>query len=326
VAPDLLAVAFTRFESDESTSTYLHYATGAGSTPVLEGTLPYPSAIAKLGSRLAIGESGFGGAAGRVRIYEADPGTGDSELVATFSGETDSSLGHAVAMDGSILVAGAPREGDCGVVHVYVRLDTTATEGVTWTELQTIDCPSATQVDAEFGAAVAISGALLAVGAPRLDRPNPGGGADFGAVYTFRPVGLLFELETLLRPGEVEADDRFGSSVALHSTPGTPNVALVAGAPGTDGVGGPDVGAAYLYLDWGDRWRESGRFSRLTEGGVSAGTSVAIGGMGILVGAPRYNCNGVVDQGAVFAWNGVVPLFFDGFDRGDLDTWSSVAP
>lgn len=41
---------------------------------------------------------------------------------------------------------------------------------------------------------------------------------------------------------------------------------------------------------------------------------------------PRSDGNFIADQGAAFAWNEILPLFHDGFDRGDTDAWSSVAP
>jgi hypothetical protein len=326
LAGDSGGVAYTLDQGDGTTDIRRQLPSGAVET-VLEGITGFVTAIAKEGGRLAVGEAAHAAGAGRVRVYELEPILG-FVLRATFVGTSGAALGRSLALDGALLAAGAPGEGDCGAVHVFAEVmsSTAAETGPTWIDLQTIDCPSASQVDADFGQSVALSGDLLAVGAPRLDRPNPGGGPDFGGIYTFRPNGLLFELETFLRPSEADEGDRFGSSVALFRLAGSPNVALFAGSPFEDGAN-VDSGATYLYLDWGDAWKKQLRLApEFAESDARLGAQVAIGAMGVVAGVPRNDGNGVGDQGVVFAWNGVVPLFYDGFGRGDSSAWTGEVP
>jgi hypothetical protein len=324
LAADTAGVAYTLDQGDGTTDVRLQLPDGTVES-VLEGIAGFVTAIAKQGNLLAVGEAAHSGGAGRVRVYELEPILG-FVLRATFVGSSGAALGRSLALDGALLIAGAPGEGDCGAVHVYAEVLTATELGTNWIDLQTIDCPSATQVDADFGAAVALAGNRLAIGAPRLDRPNPGGGPDFGGIYTFRPGGLLFELETFLRPTETEAGDHFGTSVELLEIADSPHAALIAGAPFEDAAA-VDSGAAYLYLDWGDSWRKHQRLAPvLAETDARLGTRVAIGSRGVLAGVPRHDGNEVADQGGVFAWNGVVPLFYDGFELGDTDAWSAAAP
>jgi hypothetical protein len=304
---------------DAGGTTSVNYrATGDPSPPPLIAGLATPlSALAFDGEVIAVGDSVHSAGAGRVRIFEWHSGDDEYELVDTFVGAPGAQLGRSLALQGDVLVAGAPEEGDCGAVHVYVR-------AVQWIELQTIDCPSATQVNADFGDALAFDGGILAIGAPRLDRLDPGGAVDAGGVYIFRSVFLSFELETFLRPSTTAAGDEFGSSVALYAW-GERMAALAVGAPLAD-LPFPDGGLAFVYLDWGSAWRLLAPLGNTEAPESLFGATVAVGPHGVLVGAPGSDGNGVVDQGAVFAWNGILPLFYDGFDGGDTAAWSDTSP
>jgi hypothetical protein len=316
-APDTLGVAFTELEPGGTTAVGFHLAPGPLSDPILSG-IPGPvTAIAKQDDFLAVGEAAHAGGAGRVRIFELDLGTGTWELAETFVGQAGAALGFSLALDGDLLVAGAPSEGDCGSVYVYARTSS-------WLELQEIECPSATQIDADFGETVALDGGILAVGAPLLDRPNPGGAVDAGGVYVYRADLFLFQLESFLRPPEAAAGDRFGSSLALYSWSPT-QAALLVGSPFAEVGLVEELGSATLYLDWGE-WRRLPPLVVLDLAGSRYGTSVALGRHGAVVGAPRSDGNSVFDQGRAVAWNGILPLFYDGFDRGDADAWSTTVP
>ncbi len=73
----------------------------------------------------------------------------------------------------------------------------------------------------------------------------------------------------------------------------------MAGSPRED-VPLSTTGAAYVFEHVGAQWQET---ARLADGAPQLraylGASVVLGDPGILVGAPRYDGNGVYDQGAV---------------------------
>lgn len=314
---DFPGILHSRLQDNGTTSIRQYLPGTSPPPPLVTGITGFVTALAKFGNAFAVGEATYSGNAGRVQIYEYIAGTW--ALVGSFVGAAGDELGSSLAMKSGMLVVGAPGNGPGGAVHVLV-------DAGSWVELQEIPCPGA-QAGAEFGAAVAIEGNLLAVGAPRLDRLVAGGAnvVDVGGVFTYRPAGLLFEIERLLRPSESLAGDRFGSSVAVHALGGD-GFALAAGAPREEAPT-TNAGAAYLFLDWGGGWSAFRRLIGATqEVGQQLGTSIALGSMGVLSGAPYRDANGFVDQGSVLAFNEVLPLFADGFDIGSTANWSSAVP
>ncbi|MCH8259829.1 MAG: FG-GAP repeat protein, partial [Planctomycetes bacterium] len=151
----------------------------------------------------------------------------------------------------------------------------------------------------EFGTAVAISGEVLVVGAPRHDQNGSSAGAAY--VYRFDVNGSgTWAQETKLLPSELQAYDRFGLSVAVDG-----NVILV-GAYGDDDNGGT-AGAAYVFRYDPDasEWLEETKL--LASDGASAdyfGYSVAIDGNVAVAGAYRDDDNGSRSGSAyVFRFN-----------------------
>jgi len=163
---------------------------------------------------------------------------------------------------------------DTGSVSVYSRVVTS------WFRRAWFHSESAHN-GAEFGASLAISEGTLVVGAPGTNRLLSG--VDAGAVYVFEGStanpGTWPEQPRLVSP-VVVANGRFGAAVALDGG------LLVVGAPGETGAV-LTSGAAHVY---------DGRTSSFTYGvklqassGAASdryGTSVAIDGMTVIVGAP----------------------------------------
>ena len=140
-----------------------------------------------------------------------------------------------------------------------------------------------------FGFSVAQAGSWSASGAPFHD----GGGSEAGAVYL---VDSLQGAEQKLQADPVIAGARFGSSVAMDGS------ILVVGAPG-DGPGGGAIGCAYVFERIGGTWNQLARLNGLPgHAGDGFGTSVAIRGNRILIGAPWNNVNGG-QAGAAFAFD-----------------------
>jgi hypothetical protein len=257
-------------------------------------------------------------AAGRVLIYEL--GAGGWTFVKAFVGGSGDQLGRSLALGNSILVAGAPQAGLNGEVQLYVR-------GSQWTHLQTIESPALSQDGALFGTAVALEDDWLAIGSPLVDKvtglPGSEPVVDVGAVYLYTNPFVAWELATLLRPPEVGAEAYFGSSVAMHG------IALVAGATNEVPIEGTGqrAGTAYLYLRSGAVWRARLRLVDSTaQASGLQGAAVALGDLGVLVGAPLEHAPGHLNQGAVLFYKGIVPFFDDGFENGDFSAWAGKTP
>lgn len=153
----------------------------------------------------------------------------------------------------------------------------------------------------QFGGSIAMTpdGARLLVGVPGAD-----GGAGYARVYV--PVANTWQLEGTLSAGDPNAGDALGSSVAIDG------LYAIAGAPGDD-AGGGDAGAAYVYARSGVNWGAPQKLVA-SDGSVFAsfGTSVAISGDYLVVGAP-------FDSGAAFL-AGAVYVF-----KRSGSLWSQVS-
>jgi hypothetical protein len=178
-------------------------------------------AINEMGDMLAVGGprfSAFGSDQGMVGMYTWDGvATGFMYGVGTWNGDE---LGTSVDASGDVVVAGAPAPGlSTGYVQVYRR---TAPE--TWVYEQTLWSSTSNE---RFGAAVAVSGNRIAVGAPR--RPD-GATAFAGAVDVFEHDGVSWV--PLLTLAGTESSQQFGSSVDLVDD------LMLVGSPGKNGGAG----------------------------------------------------------------------------------------
>ena len=97
----------------------------------------------------------------------------------------------------------------------------------------------------KFGAAAAVSGDTIVVGARDDDGAAPGA----GAAYVFRRSGSTWSQTQKLTASNGAPGDRFGEAVGMA------NGRLVIGAPYTD-VNGNDTGAIYVFEDQGGTYVE----------------------------------------------------------------------
>ncbi len=248
---------------------------------------------------------------------------------ASNTGEYDL-FGYAVAISGNTMVVGAPDEDsgasgvngnqasdilqDSGAAYVFVR----GANGL-WFQ-QAYLKPYAPVRYAKFGRSVAISGNLIAIGAPAsVTEP--------GAVYLFTRTGSVWEETARLSSSNNEHGDFFGHAVALSGT------TLVVGAPhedsGTAGVdaheahnGAPSAGAAYVFVRGGNgQWYQQAYLKASnTHAQALFGTSVALDDSTVVVGAigekslsPGVNSN-QADQsgdnvGAAYVFNRVLSIW-----------------
>jgi FG-GAP repeat protein len=207
-----------------------------------------------------------------VFVRSGDSWSQQARLTPPVVSDTFLQFGKAVAVSGNTIAIGMPNDpsGSAGVggnpadisllgsgaVVVFVR------SGTSWTQQAYIKATNPGQID-NFGAAVALDGDVLAVGAPFEDSAaigvDPiGGGADSdaqnaGAAYTYRRTGTSWARESYIKPSLSTHDSLFGTAIALSGD------TLAIGAPGeassARGIDGNqsdasmmNAGAAYVFV------------------------------------------------------------------------------
>jgi hypothetical protein len=165
--------------------------------------------------------------------------------------------------------------------------------------LYTLAAPS-TVVNEYFGASVAVAGESVAIGAPGATASGLAARGDF-AHYTLTPQGPFLRPHTPVSGGE--ANDNLGASVAASGdwvVVGEPNFVNAGIHPGTGGVAVYKSGVLQETL-------------RSTSGNEHFGTSVAVWGNYLVVGAPDFSAPGAASVGRAYLYdlgsaNPTVPL------------------
>jgi cysteine-rich repeat protein len=128
----------------------------------------------------------------------------------------------------------------------------------------------------QFGASVAHSGELVAVGAPFDDEA----GSNAGAVYVYNHNAGGWDQEIkMVDEADPAPGDNFGASVALFDT------TLIIAAPGDDNMAGTDTGAFYAYSRSGGGWAFHGKYFVEQPGPLELGRSMALRGNTLVLGA-----------------------------------------
>jgi hypothetical protein len=187
-------------------------------------------------------------------------------------------FGASLALSGDTMVVGAPGQGGPpgaarGSVYVFAR------SGSVWTEQQKL-VPSDGALSRAFGAAVAISGTTIVVGAPGAGTP---GGEFAGAVYVFVRSGTTWNEQQRLIASDGDNSDFLGRSVAVSGD------TVVAGAPfdAVDGLAG--AGSAYVFVRTGMAWTQQQKLTA-ADTALAAdwfGNAVSVSGDTVVVGAPN---------------------------------------
>jgi len=223
-------------------------------------------------------------------------------------------FGMAVGISGDTVVVGARGESSnatgvngnqannaepaAGAVYVFVR-----SAGV-WSQQAYLKA-SNTQASDVFGQFVAISGDTVVVGADSEASNATGVNGNqaneqayfSGAAYVFVRSGGVWSQQAYLKPSNTGDYDRFGSSVAVSGD------TVVVGAPYESsvatGVNGNQAndnatasGAAYVFVRSGGVWSQQA-YLKASNTAVNDlfGSSVAVSGDTILVGAPLESSN-----------------------------------
>jgi hypothetical protein len=185
---------------------------------------------------------------------------------------------------------------------------------------------SNTGTDDRFGQFVAVSGDTVVVGASHEDSNATGANGDqadnsagdAGAAYVFVRSGTTWTQQAYLKASNTELRDYFGTSLAISGD------TVVVGASSEDssatGVNGDQAdnsasfaGAAYVFVRSGTIWTQQAYLKASnTDAGDYFGTSVAISGDTVVVGASREdsnatgvngaNNNSAIDSGAAYVF------------------------
>lgn len=163
-------------------------------------------------------------ACGPQSVVPADGGGVDTAHVLSaghvLSGD-DPSFGTSLALDQNSLAVGVPGAGDCaldgtgnrarcdGAVEIYALSKGSSA-------LVARLMPPAEIRHASFGAAVALQGSLLVVGAPDFSTClEPSCSVAAGRVLVYRQSGNSWNLETVLVPAGLSSNSRLGVNVAI---------------------------------------------------------------------------------------------------------------
>ncbi|MGV3596890.1 MAG: T9SS type A sorting domain-containing protein [Bacteroidota bacterium] len=222
--------------------------------------------------------------------------------------QTADQFSTRVAIDGNYAVVGAPGhdrdsaggnfKSNAGAVWVYERVN--GAWGFT-KKLTPPNIDSARVASDNFGAAVAVSGNYIAVGANGQDWDSAGGNFKSlaGAVYIFERRNGVWGYAKKLTPPNTDsarvASDQFGQNIALEGT------TLVVGSVGQDydSIGGDlalQAGAAYVFERNNGVWGYVKKITPPSNTSDSArkvgdgyGNSVSISGNDIIIGASQQD-------------------------------------
>jgi hypothetical protein len=229
--------------------------------------------------------------AGAVYVFVRSSGAWTQQAYIKGSNTSSSDhFGSSISLDRDTLVVGAPATGK---VYMFHRSNTT------WTQQGYVNAPGI-----GFGSSVAVSGDTLAVGAP-FDSSNAKGingdqsdtsAQNAGAVYTFTRKGGLWSQDAYIKPFNTDAEDKFGTSVALSAD------TLAVGAPFEDsnarGInpGGEnnntasEAGAVYVFTRDSSGWSQQTYIKASNSlSGDKFGWSLALVGEVLAVGAYTSN-------------------------------------
>jgi hypothetical protein len=233
--------------------------------------------------------------------------TQSAELTASDGGANDK-FGASVAVSGGTIAVGAyghqvGSNEPQGAVYVFSN----AGGGWAQSDELTASDGAAQPYEAEFGYSVAVSGATIAVGAPLH---QVGSTSEQGAAYVFDDSSGSWVQTGELIASDGTTIDKFGISVAVSG--GT-----VAVGAFTHSVGSNQYqGAGYVFDDSSGSWAQT---AELTASDGAArdefGSSVAVSGGTVAVGAPLHKVGSNTNQGAAYVFSSGISV--SGFVYGD---------
>lgn len=196
---------------------------------------------------------------GAVYVYRAEGNTW--RLEATLLPGGGNWFGKSVSLSGDRLAVGIPwHYGTAGSVETFVR------SGSTW-QREALIRPTYSAGEDYFGMRVSLSGDTLAVAVPnnasRMGGINPDPSNTemprSGAVVVFRKAGNTWQQEAFIKSPYPDAEDDFGSAIALSGNDLVVGVQYESSSARGIGGGGVDnsarrSGAAYVYARQSGGW------------------------------------------------------------------------
>jgi hypothetical protein len=225
--------------------------------------------------------------------------SGDTIVVGSYgerSNQTTITNGTSSSFDGSI--------GGAGAAYVYTR------SGTTWAQQAYLKAPNPDWID-YYGMTVAIHGDTIAIGAILEDSnsttitngttaSSDNSVVESGAVYIYKRTGTNWAQQAFIKSSNSEANDNFGSSLAIHLD------TLVVGATGEDSNqttitngttassdnSAAGAGAAYVFKRTGNTWAQEAYLKAPNaEANDGFGGAVTINVDTIVVGASGEDSN-----------------------------------
>lgn len=261
---------------------------------------------------------------GAVYVFQRDGTTWTQEayLKAPNAGNNDE-FGDSVSISGDTIVIGAPGEDsnqttitngatatadnsatDAGGVYVFQRT------GGNWIQQAYLKAPNSNAFD-RFGSSVEISEDTIVVGSPDEDSnlttiingataDADNSAVDSGGAYVFHRTGTTWSQQAYLKAPNVEANDKFGSSVAISKDTivvgapfeGSNQTTISNGNTASADNSFPLSGAAYVFHRTGANWVQQAYLkAENTNQGDDFGRSVSIFGDTIVVAARLEDSN-----------------------------------
>ena len=254
----------------------------------------FGSAVALSGDVVIVGAEGAnddGSDSGAAYIYRYDENTSqwieDAKLTAS-DAAIDDVFGSGVAVDGDVVVIGAPRDDDngpnSGSAYVFRYNDGTGQ----WDQEAKLLAFDG-QADQEFGQSAVVRGDLIIVGAPS---PTPGSGG--GAAYVFRFNGSTWADDGKIQSFPLDPASGFGASMAVSGD------VVIVGASA-------HAGSATIFREIGGAWVQEANLTAFDAAPNDFfGTSVDISGDMAIVGSP-FDDDFASGSGSayVFRYNGL---------------------
>lgn len=240
-------------------------------------------AVALDGNRLAVGAPGADATApdsGAVYVFERSAtGWVETAKLVGVGADVGEALGWSLALEGDTLIAGAADDHHSGGMFDGGAAYHFALSGGAWTQLQRLIPGDGSAFD-YFSYSLALDGDTLAVGAYS---DNHASAANGGSAYVFRRgASGAFALAQKLIPADNASNDLFGWSVALLEGQ------LVIGAPGDTLGGAFEAGSSYVFADAPTGFAFAEKLvSPELQSGARFGSSVALGGPALVVGASQ---------------------------------------
>jgi uncharacterized protein (TIGR03437 family) len=221
-----------------------------------------------------------------------------SQKLFAADGEAGDLFGSGVAIHGNVIAIGA--EGDTfganankGSAYFYERPNANGAFAFV-SKITSVNG----NADDRFGRAVAVSGNVIAVGAPLEDQ---NANMQQGAVHLYEKVGNSWTFLQRLTPATGAADDWFGSAVQLNGT------VLAVAAVRDDVSGAVNQGSVYVYERPAPQFSLTQQlFANDGAAGDSFGSGIALDAETLVIGARSDDILANISQGSAYIF--VAPM------------------